>query len=109
MVEWLQAAFAEVSPEPVEEGEPSELVELRTEMMKNKKRIKSIVAMLEAQNKLLRRLAVTIDPMFHLPDVAEGRWGPDGVDSGLKASTSTEEENEEARGETSEDMATVQT
>ena len=70
--EWLHASFAEAAPEPVEEGQTSEFAELKEEMLKNKKRIKSMMAMLEAQNKLLKSLAVTVDPKFKLPqDVDE--------------------------------------
>jgi len=70
--EWLHARFAEAAPEPVEEGQTSEFAELKEEMLKNKKRIKSIMAMLEAQNKLLKNLAAVVDPKFKLPqDVDE--------------------------------------
>ena len=83
--EWVKASFAEVSPEPIEEGEPSELAELRNEMIKNKKRIKSMMAMLEAQNKLLRNLAETIDPTAVLPEVPDDEFGADDVDGGPRA------------------------
>ena len=70
--EWLHARFAEAAPEPVEEGQTSEFAELKEEMLKNKKRIKSMMAMLEAQSKLLKNLAVAVDPKFKLPqDVDE--------------------------------------
>ena len=45
--EWLHARFAEAAPEPVEEGQTSEFAELKEEILKNKKRIKSMMAMLE--------------------------------------------------------------
>ena len=51
-------------------------------MIKNKKRIKSIAAMLEAQNKLLRSLALTIDPSLELQEgTEEASWKTDGGDS----------------------------
>lgn len=80
ILEWLQARFAEISPVAVEDGESSEQSELKIEMMKNKKRIKSIMEMLESQNKLLRRLAVKIDPKFQFSDGAEGDLGVSSVD-----------------------------
>ena len=46
--EWLHARFAEAAPEPVEEGQTSEFAELKEEILKIKKRIKSMMAMLEA-------------------------------------------------------------
>ena len=49
--------------------------------MKNKKRIKSVVNMLEAQNKLLRSLALTINPDFQLPeDIARASWTTNGTE-----------------------------
>ena len=45
--EWLHARFAEAAPEQVEEGQTSEFAELKEEILKNKKRIKSMMAMLE--------------------------------------------------------------
>ena len=44
-------------------------------MLKNKKRIKSIMAMLEAQNKLLKNLAAVVDPKFKLPEDVDGVSG----------------------------------
>jgi len=39
------------------------------------------MAMMEAQNKLLRSLALRIDPTFELPEVAEEHsWKTDGAD-----------------------------
>ena len=52
--ERLELKFAEIMPDQAEESQPSELADLKAEMAKNKKRIKSMMAMLEAQNKLLR-------------------------------------------------------
>ena len=49
--------------------------------MKNKKRIKSVVNMLEAQNKLLRSLALSINPNFQLPeDIERASWTADDTD-----------------------------
>lgn len=100
MVEWLQARFAEVSPETPKESQPSELSNLKAEIMKNKKRIKSMMAMLESQNKLLRALAVTINPKFQLPDDPEGNRGSDDTDDGLKPSHEAELEREEPLDDT---------
>ena len=81
-MERLQARYAAANPEPVfEENKPTEIAELRQGMMKNKKRIKSIVTMLEAQSKLLRSLALSVNPNFELPeDPEEGSWRKDGTD-----------------------------
>ena len=78
--------------------------------MKNKKRIKSVVNMLEAQNKLLRSLALTINPDFQLPeDIERASWTTDGIDdihgrhqSFLEA---VEELSEEPTGDTSVALA----
>lgn len=103
----MKASFAEVSPEPIEEGEPSELAELRNEMTKNKKRIKSMMAMLEAQNKLLRSLAVTIDPTVVLPEVPEDELGADDVDGGPRAqSHQTDQGGKEPPGDKGVDVVT---
>ena len=40
-------------------------------MLKNKEKIKSMIAMLEAQNKLLKNLAVAVDPKFKLSQDAD--------------------------------------
>ena len=78
-MEWLQARYAEAAPEPLAvDTKPTELTELREGMMKNKKRIKSVVNMLEAQNKLLRSLALSINPNFQLPeDIERASWSAD--------------------------------
>jgi len=79
----LQARYAEAAPEPLaEENKTStELTELRDGMAKNKKRIKSVMNMLEAQNKLLRNLALSINPNFQLPDdIERASWTADGTD-----------------------------
>lgn len=44
------------------------------------------MAMLEAQNKLLRSLALKIDPKFHFPSDAEGDWRFDDVDADMSES-----------------------
>ena len=81
-MEWLQARYAEAAPEPLtEDTKQTELTELREGMMKNKKRIKSVVNMLEAQNKLLRSLALSINPNFQLPeDIERASWTADGTE-----------------------------
>jgi len=81
-MEWLQARYAEAAPEPLaEDNKPTELTELREGMIKNKKRIKSVVNMLEAQNKLLRSLALSINPNFQLPeDIERASWTADSTD-----------------------------
>lgn len=82
MIEWLQARFSEAIPEPVaDESKPNELAKLEEEVMKNRKKMKSMMAMLEAQNKLLRSLALRIDPSFELPEgTDEASWRTDDVD-----------------------------
>ena len=71
-MDWLQARYDEAAPEPLaEDTKQTELAELREGMMKNKKRIKSVVNMLEAQNKLLKSLALSINPNFQLPEDIE--------------------------------------
>ena len=96
MAEWLQATFSEVAPDPVEDDQPSELAEVKAEMMKNKKRIKSMMATLDAQNKLLMNLAATINRKFELPEEAEVKREEGVVDgakrTGLKADKKSEEE-----------------
>ena len=71
----MHARFAEAAPEPVEEGQTSEFAELKEEMLKNKKRIKSMMAMLEAQNKLLKNLAAVVDPKFKVREDVDGVGG----------------------------------
>ena len=80
--EWLQARYAEAAPEPLAaDNKPTELTELREVMMKNKKRIKSVVNMLEAQNEFLRCLALSINPNFQLPEHFErASWIVDGTE-----------------------------
>ena len=75
LLDWLHARFAEAAPEPVEEGQTSEFAELKEEMLKNKKRIKSMMAMLEAQNKLLKNLAAVVDPKFKVREDVDGVSG----------------------------------
>ena len=99
-MEWLQARYTEAAPEPLaEDTKPPELIELREGMMKNKKRIKSVVNMLETQNKLLRSLALSINPNFQLPeDIDRARWSADcrnDVDARHQPSLETVEEQSE--------------
>ena len=67
--------------------------------MKNKKRIKSVVIMLEAQNKLLRSLALSINPNFQLPEgIERASWSADetdDMDGRNKSSLATIEEQSE--------------
>lgn len=81
-MEWLQARYAEGPLEPLaEESKSAEFIELREEMMKNKKRNKAVMTMLEAQNKLLRSLALSINPNFQLPeDIERASWTADGTE-----------------------------
>lgn len=88
VIDWLYAWIDEATPEPVDEdSKPNELAVLHEEMTKNKKRIKTMMEMLEAQNNLLRSLAHRIDPSIELPqgneEARKGRRmdvvdGPDG-------------------------------
>ena len=99
-MDWLQARYAEASPEPLaEDPKPTELTELREEMMKNKRRIKSVVNMLEAQNKLLRSLALSINPSFQLPeDIERASWSADDtedINTSHRPSLATVEEESE--------------
>ena len=105
-MEWLQARFADVSPEPTKDSPPSELADMKGEMVKNKKKIKSMMATLESQNKLLRTLAITIDPKFQLPDDPEGNRGADSTDSEIRATLETELESEEPTDPTGIQLAT---
>ena len=81
-MDWLQARYAEGPPEPMaEESKSTEFIELREEMVKNKKRNKAVMTMLEAQNKLLRSLALSINPNFQLPeDIERASWNADGTE-----------------------------
>ena len=98
-MEWLQARYAEAAPEPLtEDSKPTELTELREGMMKNKKRIKSVVNMLEVQNKLLRRLALAINPNFQLPeDIERASWSAD--DRKTSSLETVEEQSEQLKEE----------
>lgn len=103
---WLQARFSEAVPEPVaDESKPSEIAKLQEEMMKNKKRMKSMMAMMEAQNKLLRSLALRIDPAFGLPEGTEETWGMDGTDGRNPTSLDAGKESEVPTDDTSVDLA----
>ena len=118
VMEWLQTRFAEASPEPfTEDTKTTELANLQKETMKNKKRIKSMMAMLEAQNRLLTRLALTIDPSFELPedteetrrtdetDAKDDTDGKDATDDGNPPSPESGKENEEPVDDTSVELA----
>ena len=63
---WLQARYAKVSPSLCEGSKLSPLTELKAEMMKNNKRIKSMETMMEVQDKLLRTLALKLNPKLNL-------------------------------------------
>ena len=108
VMEWLQARFAEASPEPfTEDTKTTELANLQEETMKNKKRIKSMMAMLEAQNRLLTRLALTIDPGFELPEDEETRRtdDTDATDATDARNQASLKENEEHADDTSVEFA----
>ena len=94
-MEWLQARFADARPEPTKDSPPSELAEMKGEMVKNKKKIKSMMATLESQNKLLRTLAKTIDPTFQFAGDPEGNRGADSTDSEIRATLETDLESKE--------------
>ena len=103
-LEWLYARFSEVSPEAVdEERKSNELAKLEEEMMKNKKRIKSMMEMLEAQNKLLRSLAQRIDPSFEKGK--EKTWVEDHKDGVDGHSREGGKESEEPTDDTSVEFA----
>ena len=89
--EWLQARYAEAAPEPLAaDNKPTELTELREGMMKNKKRIKSVVNMLEAQNEFLRCLALSINPARRYRESQPVcRYDTDDIDRRSKSSLET--------------------
>ncbi|KAJ7385762.1 Transient receptor putative cation channel sub A member 1 [Desmophyllum pertusum] len=111
VMEWLQTRFAEANPESVcEDRVTTELANLREETMKNKKRIKSIIAMLEAQHRLLTRLALNIDPSFelHVPEGTEDTRRTDDTnapDAKNRASLEAEKESEVLTDDTSVEFA----
>ena len=80
-MEWLQERFSEAIPEPAaDNSKPTELAKLEEQVMKNRKKMKLMMAMMDAQNKLLRSLALRIDPGFELPEgTEEGSWRTDGT------------------------------
>ena len=89
-----QAKFSEVSSEPTtEKSQQSELADLKTEMMKTKKKVESI-------DKLIRALAVTIDPKIKLPEETEDQWEADRVDGGMQASSEAQKESEQQTDDT---------
>ena len=109
-MEWLQARYAEGPPEPLaeESRKSAEFIELREEMMKNKKRSKAIRSMLKAQSKLLRSLALSINPNFQLPEgierVSGTADGTNDINGGHQASLAVVEElNEESTDENASD------
>jgi len=108
-MEWLQERFSEAIPEPIaDESKPSELAKLEEEVMKNRKKMKSMMAMMDAQNKLLRSLALRIDPGFELPEgTEEASWrtdGTDGVSSRDRTAVDGEREGEAPTDQTSVDL-----
>lgn len=68
---WLQARYAKVSPSLCEGSKLSPVSDVKAEMMKNKKRIKSIETMIEVQGKLLRTLALKVNSKLRLADGME--------------------------------------
>lgn len=68
---WLQARYAKVSPSLGERSKLSPLIEVKAEMMKNNKRIKSMESMIEVQDKLLRTLALKLNSKLNLADGME--------------------------------------
>lgn len=89
---WLQERFAEISPATVHESQPLEIIELKDAMTKNKKKIKSMMTLLEAQNRLLRTLVVTLDPKFEFQDGAVGTEGSENADGVLREPLNAEKE-----------------
>lgn len=109
-LEWLQARFSEAIPKPVaDESKPTELAKLQEEVMKNRKKMKSMMAMMEAQNKLLRSLALRINPGFELPEGnEEANWrtgGTDGTDGRNRTAVDGGKESEVPTDETGVDLA----
>ena len=73
--------------------------------MKNKKRIKSVVDMLEAQNEFFKCLALSINPNFQLPErIERASWSADDTDDidGRNKSSfeTTKEQSDELRDST---------
>lgn len=71
MIHWLQARYTEVSPSLGEDSKLSPLSDVKAEMMKSKKRIKSMETMIEVQGKLLRTLALKVNSKLRLADGME--------------------------------------
>jgi len=110
LIGWLQARFSEAIPEPVaDESKPTELAKLEEEVMKNRKKMKSMMAMMEAQNKLLRGLALRIDPSFELPEGTEEASsrtdGADGANDRYRTAVDGGKEDEGPTDKTSVDAA----
>lgn len=66
----IQNFFALNSGHPIGEGQSnlSEYAEIRKQLVKNKKRVKRLVNLLEAQNTVLRRMARKIDTESEMDD-----------------------------------------
>lgn len=111
VIDWLYAWIDEATPEPVDDeySKPNELAVLHEEMTKNKKRIKTMMEMLEAQNNLLRSLAHRIDPSIELPqgnEEARGGRRMDGPDGKHGPGTESEVPTDDTSAEfTREDKA----
>lgn len=66
----IENFFALNSGHPIEEGQSnlSEYAEIRKQLVKNKKRVKRLVNLLEAQNTVLRRMARKLDTESDMDD-----------------------------------------
>ena len=82
-MQWLQARYAEESLSPVNGSELSALNEIKAEMTKNRKRMKSMTAILEEQDKLIKTLAVKLGHNFQMPDSTAGKESVGSSDGGL--------------------------
>ncbi|XP_068698482.1 transient receptor potential cation channel subfamily A member 1-like isoform X2 [Montipora foliosa] len=83
VMQWLQARYAEENPSPVNGSELSALSEIKAEMTKNRKRMKSMTAILEEQDKLIKTLAVKLGHNFQMPHSTAGKESVEGSDGGL--------------------------
>ena len=88
VMHWLQARYAKVSPSLGERSKLSPLIEVKAEMMKNNKRIKSMETMIEVQDKLLRTLALKLNSKLNLADGMEVKWRCESCHSLLAESVS---------------------
>lgn len=89
---WLQERFAEISPQPVHKGQPLEISELKDAMTKSKKKIKSMMTLLEAHNRLLKALVLTIDPKFEFQHGAVSTEGSENANGVLREPFNAEKE-----------------